>query len=116
MTSSLLESGCVTFDRCVQRSFLLCVCVCVCVCGHVACGILGPQPETEAMPPTLEGEVFTTTPPGRSLFPMRVCTDTIRPSEVAQSCPTLCDPMDCSLLLLRPWDFPSHLHVCEVAS
>ena len=29
-------------------------------------------------------------------------------SEVAQSCPTLCDPMDCSLTrFLRPWDFPS---------
>ena len=28
-------------------------------------------------------------------------------SEVAQSCPTLCDPMDCSLIrFLRPWDFP----------
>ena len=28
-------------------------------------------------------------------------------SEVAQSCPTLRDPMDCSLTrLLRPWDFP----------
>ena len=28
-------------------------------------------------------------------------------SEVAQSCPTLSDPMDCSLLrLLHPWDFP----------
>ena len=26
------------------------------------------------------------------------------PSEVAQSCPTLCEPMDCSLL--HPWDFP----------
>ena len=25
-------------------------------------------------------------------------------SEVAQLCPTLCDPMDCSLL--HPWDFP----------
>ena len=25
-------------------------------------------------------------------------------SEVAQSCPTLCDPMDCSL----PWDFPGN--------
>ena len=23
---------------------------------------------------------------------------------IAQSCPTLCDPMDCRLL--RPWDFP----------
>ena len=28
-------------------------------------------------------------------------------SEVAQSCPTLSDPMDCSLpRLLRPWDLP----------
>ena len=28
-------------------------------------------------------------------------------SEVTQSCPTLCDPTDCSLpRLLRPWDFP----------
>ena len=31
-------------------------------------------------------------------------------SEVAQSCATLCDPMDCSLWtvirLLHPWDFP----------
>ena len=26
-------------------------------------------------------------------------------SEVTQSCPTLRDPMDCSLLL-HPWDFP----------
>ena len=25
--------------------------------------------------------------------------------EVAQSCPTLCDPMDCSLRLFHPWDF-----------
>ena len=42
--------------------------------------------------------------------------------EVAQSCPTPCDPMDCSTRLLRPWDFPGkstgvgcqcllHLHV-----
>ena len=28
-------------------------------------------------------------------------------SEVAQSCPTLCDPTDCNLTrFLRPWDFP----------
>ena len=29
-------------------------------------------------------------------------------SEVAQSCPTLCNPMDCmqSTRLLHPWDFP----------
>ena len=27
-------------------------------------------------------------------------------SEVAQSCPTLCDPIDCSTRLLSLWDFP----------
>ena len=27
-------------------------------------------------------------------------------SEVAQSCPTLSDPMDCPSRLLHPWDFP----------
>ena len=27
-------------------------------------------------------------------------------SEVAQSCLTLCDPTDCSLPVLHPWDFP----------
>ena len=31
----------------------------------------------------------------------------MKSSQVAQSCPTLCDPMDCSLTrFLRPWDFP----------
>ena len=28
-------------------------------------------------------------------------------SEVAQSCPTLCNPMDCSLPGSSPWDSPS---------
>ena len=28
-------------------------------------------------------------------------------SEVTQSCPTLCDPMDCSLPCSSIWDFPS---------
>ena len=27
-------------------------------------------------------------------------------SKVAQSCPTLSDPMDCGLRFLRPWEFP----------
>ena len=32
---------------------------------------------------------------------------TLKENEVAQSCPTLWDPMDCSpTRLLRPWDFP----------
>ena len=36
----------------------------------------------------------------------------VKESEVAQSCPTLCDPIDCSLpqtaayRILRSWDFP----------
>ena len=35
------------------------------------------------------------------------CTKVKSESEVAHSCPTLSDPMDCILpLLLRPWDFP----------
>ena len=31
-----------------------------------------------------------------------IFTKMLKWSEVAQSCPTLCDPMDCS----HPWDFP----------
>ena len=39
-----------------------------------------------------------------ALGPIKVKSE----SEVAQSCPTLRDPMDCSLTRLHhPWDFPS---------
>ena len=34
-------------------------------------------------------------------------------SEVAQSCPTLCDPMDYSLQSLHPWDFPGNIGIVE---
>ena len=34
--------------------------------GHVACGILVPQPGIEPTPPALEGGVLTTGPPGKS--------------------------------------------------
>ena len=35
-------------------------------------------------------------------------TDSHRiPANLLQSCPTLCDPMDCGPRLLCPWDFPS---------
>ena len=34
------------------------------------------------------------------------CMKVNRESEVAQSCPTLSNPMDCSPRLLCPWDFP----------
>ena len=34
--------------------------------GHEACGILAPQSGIKPTPPTLEGEVLTTGPPGKS--------------------------------------------------
>ena len=34
--------------------------------GHEACGISAPQPGIEPTPPTLQGKVFTTGPPGKS--------------------------------------------------
>ena len=39
---------------------------------------------------------------------IRLIMSTKSESEVAQLCPTLCNPTDCSLLgrLLHPWDFP----------
>ena len=33
--------------------------------GHVACGIVVPQPGIETASPTLEGQVLTTGPPGK---------------------------------------------------
>ena len=36
--------------------------------GHMPCGILVPWPGMEPIPPTLEGEVLTTGPPGKSLL------------------------------------------------
>ena len=35
-------------------------------CGHKACGILTSRPAIKPSPPTLEGEVVTTGPPGKS--------------------------------------------------
>ena len=35
--------------------------------GREAGGILAPRPGIEPAPPALEGEVFTTGPPGKSL-------------------------------------------------
>ena len=37
-------------------------------------------------------------------------------SEVAQSCPTLSNPMDCSSRLLRPWDFPGKSTIHKVCT
>ena len=55
---------------------------------------------------TLAWRVLSITFTSMSLLP-KVSWKLKCKSEVAQSCPTLCDPMDCSLpLLLCPWDFP----------
>ena len=51
-----------------------------------ACGILLSQSGTEPAPPAVEGRVLTTRPPG-------YCG-----CSVTQSCPTLCDSIDCSTL------------------
>ena len=37
-------------------------------CGHMACGVLAPQPETELTPPALEGKVLTTGLPKSQIF------------------------------------------------
>ena len=40
------------------------------------------------------------------LFPRLAQNGDEREREVTQLCPTLCDPVDCSLPVLCPWDFP----------
>ena len=57
-----------------------------------------PDPGNEPTSPALAGGFFTTEPPGDSC-----CS-------VAQSCPTLCDPVDCS-----PPGFPVHHHFLKLA-
>ena len=49
----------------------------------------GIKPKSPA-PPTLAGWFFTTAPPGKPFY------SKVKWSEVTQSRPTLCDPMDCS--------------------
>ena len=44
-----------------------CFCFKISLLGHGACGILARQPGIEPATPTLEGEVLTTGPPGKSL-------------------------------------------------
>ena len=61
-----------------------------------------PDPGIEPGSPALEAGALTSEPPETTQF-----CKAIQFSSVAQSCPTLCDPMDCNLLgLLRPWDSP----------
>ena len=61
----------------------------------LTCQILAPRPGIKHLSSALQGGFLTTGPPGKS--PNKYSWTTIMFSEVAQSCPTLCDPMDCSL-------------------
>ena len=51
-----------------------------------------PDPNIEPVSPALAGGFFTIEPPGKPF----IFLVTLKVS-VAQSCPTVCDPMDCSL-------------------
>ena len=80
-----------------------------------------PGPEIEPACPALQGGFLTTGPPGRSHYlnsdylthlDLLICQSV---SPVAQSCPTLCDPMNCSMpgLLVRhqlPEFTQTHVH------
>ena len=48
------------------HNFQYCFCFKPWHCGHKACGILTPQQGIEPAPPAVEGEVLTTTLPGKS--------------------------------------------------
>ena len=78
--------------------------------GPETCGILVPQTGMESTPPALEGEVLTTGLTGKSLFRLFLAPLSLAAAEpavwwaefffycpYARLCPTLCDPMDCSL-------------------
>ena len=67
----------------------------------MACGILVSQPGIEPMSPALAGGFLTIGPPGKSLLTLLndwqgFLDIQVQFSSVAQSCPTLCYPMDCS--------------------
>ena len=61
-----------------------------------------PDQGIQPTSPALAGRFFTTESPGKlSVDPAATAAKSL------QSCPTLCDPMDCSLpRLLCPWDCP----------
>ena len=64
-----------------------------------------PNPGIEPRSPTLRADAFPSEPPGKlkqhkgacNKCPVCVCVPMhVRARSVAQSCPTLCNPMDCS--------------------
>ena len=60
-----------------------------------------PGPGTDPVSPALTGGFFTAEPPGKARFHCGL---------VAQSCPTLCDLMDCSCLAPLSVGFPRPEH------
>ena len=55
-----------------------------------------PDPGIEPGSPALQADALSSEPPGKPKSLLKEILYTLV-SEVAQSCPTLCDPMDCSL-------------------
>ena len=56
-----------------------------------------PRPGIELVSPTLQGGFLTTGPPEKPHHSFLKAVKNENESEVAQSCPTVCDPIDCSL-------------------
>ena len=56
---------CRPFLKSLLNMLQCCFCFMFWFFGHKACGILAPQPGIKPTPPTLEGKVLTTGPPGK---------------------------------------------------
>ena len=87
----------------------LCCCCCCCCCYYVA-SVVSKSVRPHRWQPTRLPRPWDS--PGKntgvgSHFLLQ-CMKVKSESEVAQSCLTLCDPMDCMqpTRLLCPWDFP----------
>ena len=70
MTNSLFLKffffWCGPFLKSLLNLLQYCLCFAFFFFGHKACGILAPWSGIEPTPPTLEGEILTTVPPGKS--------------------------------------------------
>ena len=56
-----------------------------------------PRPGIELVSPTLQGGFLTTGPPGKPHHSFLKAVKSENESKVTQSCPTVCNPVDCSL-------------------
>ena len=69
-----------------------------------------PDPEIKTGSPALQADALQSDPPGK---PHRLASDQIR--SVAKSCPTLCDPMNCSTPGLPVYHQLTQTHVHRVS-